>query len=205
MFYKNYIDALSQSMNDVVFTDIKENEIEQSNGLEILCELSRDVKAKNKTKYLCGNGASASICNHMALDWSKNGSVKTSAFSDSALFTALVNDLGVEEIFSAPLQYYANKGDLLVTISSSGNSVNIINAIKKAREIGMRVITLSGLKMENKSRLLGDINIYVPAKTYGIVESVHAIIMHAWLDKYMGIAEWDRNYYQNMKKDQFQL
>lgn len=204
-YYTNYVSALYGSLRAITFTDNYGNEIEQKRGLEGLCEFSKKIKENKKTKYLCGNGASASICNHMALDWSKNGGVKTKSFSDSALLTAVVNDLGSEDVFSVPLAFYADAGDHLVTVSSSGNSRNIVNAIKKAREMNMSVVTLSGLRQDNASRFLGDLNVYVPAKTYGIVESAHAIIMHAWLDKYMGITEWDRKCCQNMNKEQFQL
>ena len=204
-YYSDYVSALYDAMQSVIFTDKHRTVRDINEGLEVLCELSEKIKKNKKKQYLCGNGASASICNHMALDWSKNGGVKTNSFSDSALFTAVVNDLGAENIFSSPLAFYADKGDLLVTISSSGNSINVINAIKKAREMNMGVVTFSGLKEDNPSRSLGDLNVYVPAKTYGIVESAHAVIMHAWLDQYMGITEWDRECCQNMNKDQFQL
>lgn len=204
-YYYNYIDSLYESMQSIGITSKDGNVFELNEGLLKLCEYSKKIKNNKKIKYLCGNGASASVCNHMALDWSKNGGVKTFSFSDSVLFTAIVNDLGAENMFSSPLGFYANSGDLLITISSSGNSKNVIQAISKAREMDMHVITLSGLKPDNESRSLGDLNIYVPAKTYGMVESAHAIIMHAWLDKYMGIAEWKRKYYQNMNKEQFQL
>ncbi len=204
-YYSNYVSALYDSLQSVIFTDKNGDEVEQKRGLDKLCEISEKIKKNKRVKYLCGNGASASICNHMALDWSKNGGVKTNSFSDSALFTAVVNDLGSDDVFSAPLAFYADAGDLLVTISSSGNSKNVINAIKKSREMNMSVVTLSGLKQDNTSRTLGDLNIFVSARTYGIVESAHAIIMHAWLDHYMGITEWDRDCCQNMNKDQFQL
>lgn len=204
-YYYNYINAICESVQKVVFSSKDGSVIDANEGLLRLCEYSKKIKYSNNIQYLCGNGASASICNHMALDWSKNGGIKTYSFSDSALFTAIVNDLGGENMFAFPLGIYANNGDLLITISSSGNSKNVIQAINQARKMNMHVITFSGLRSDNESRSLGDLNIYVPAKTYGIVESAHAIIMHAWLDKYMGITEWDRKCIQNMNIEQFQL
>jgi D-sedoheptulose 7-phosphate isomerase len=81
----------------------------------------------------------------------------------------------------------------------------VIKAIEKARELGMKVVTLSGLKPENQSRKLGDINLYVPAKTYGVVECAHQILLHAWLDCSMGVTEWEREGVQNMHADEFTL
>ena len=69
----------------------------------------------------------------------------------------------------------------------------------------MNVVTFSGLKPDNYSRRMGDINFYVPAKTYGIVECSHQVLLHAWLDKYMGVLEWDRTECQNMSQDSLVL
>ena len=127
------------------------------------------------------------------------------SFSDSALLTAMGNDLGYEEVFAAPLSWYGQSGDLLITVSSSGGSPNILRTIEMAREKGMQVVTFSGLKPNNPSRRAGDLNFYVPAKTYGVVECAHQVLLHIWLDRFMGITEWDRNGFQNMRKDAFQL
>ena len=125
--------------------------------------------------------------------------------SDSAMLTALGNDIGYEEVFSAPLRWYAEAGDQLITISSSGNSPNILRALEAARELGLSIVTLSGLRPDNSSRKLGDLNFYVPAKTYGIVESVHQVLLHLCLDRFMGIQEWARIDTQNMRHGEFQL
>ena len=74
---------------------------------------------------------------------------------------------------------------MLITISSSGNSPNIIKAINTARELGVFIVTLSGKKEDNQSRRLGDLNFYVPLDTYGLVESAHAVLLHCWLDMYL--------------------
>lgn len=179
--------------------------IEVDAAFQLLCEITSALTRSTGRQFLVGNGASAAFANHMALDWTKNGGVVTQSFSDSAMLTALANDLSYEDAFSTGLEWYAKSNDLLVTISSSGNSPNIIKAINKAREIGMRVVTLSGLKPDNNSRKLGDINLYIPAKTYGIVECAHQVLLHVWLDKHMGISEWDRDDCQNMNRDEFKL
>lgn len=134
--------------------------------------------------YLIGNGASASMASHMAADLDKNGRVRTMVFSDSALLTALANDYSYEEIFSVPLRQRIGANDMLVAISSSGNSPNILNACYVAQRVGACVVTLSSMMPDNPLRQLGDINFYVPAQVgdYGLAESAHHAILHHWMD-----------------------
>jgi D-sedoheptulose 7-phosphate isomerase len=204
-YYKNYLDAHDKALASLEITDRGGAQLGHDLGFDKLCEVSAQIQCEGRTKYLVGNGASAAFANHMALDWTKNGGVPSHAFANVPLLTAMGNDLGYEEVFSAPLSYYASSGDLLITISSSGNSANIVKTIETARAKGMGVVTLSGLKPDNKTRQMGDLNLYIPAKTYGIVECGHQVLLHAWLDKFMGISEWDRDGFQNMNKDEFNL
>jgi D-sedoheptulose 7-phosphate isomerase len=152
-----------------------------------------------------GNGASAAFAEHMALDWTKNGGVRSMSPSSSVLLTALANDLSYQDSFATYLDRYAQSGDIVITISSSGNSPNILKAISKAREMGCKVVTLSGLKPDNGSRKVGDVNLYVPARTYGVVECAHQVLLHMILDAFMNVSEWGREAYQNMNINQFQL
>lgn len=204
-YYEKFCSAHDGALANLEVTNRGGEVLGQDQGFESLCELSKAIRDTGHTQYLVGNGASAAFANHMALDWTKNGGVPTHSFANSALLTAMGNDLGFEEAFSAPLSWYAKSGDLLVTISSSGNSANIIKAIETARAKGMGVVTLSGLKPDNKSRQLGDLNFYIPAHTYGIVECAHQVLLHIWLDRFMGIREWDRDDFQDMRKDSFSL
>jgi D-sedoheptulose 7-phosphate isomerase len=204
-YYQNYLMAHDTALKNLEISDRSGTRVDHEEGFNHLCKISETIRASGRMKYLSGNGASAAFANHMALDWTKNGGVPTHSFSDSALLTALGNDLGYEEAFAAPLKWYAMTGDLLVTISSSGNSLNIIRSIEVARAKGMAVVTLSGLKPDNSSRQMGDINLYIPAKTYGIVECAHQVLLHVWLDKFMGITEWEREGFQNMNNKAFSL
>ncbi|MEM7673175.1 MAG: SIS domain-containing protein [Verrucomicrobiota bacterium] len=196
----NYFSTLSHSLRDLEICDIESAKINSSEGFDRLCELSTDIALRDAQQFMVGNGASAAMANHMCLDWTKNAKVRTRSFANAPLLTAMGNDLGFEHAMSEPLSWYAHPGDLLVTISSSGSSPNIINAIKMARKLKMTVITLSGLNPENPSRSLGDLNIYVSAKTYGMVECAHQVIMHCWLDQYMQIKEWETSSPQNMRE-----
>ena len=99
--------------------------------------------------------------------------------------TAISNDTAYENVFAYPLRRFADPGDVLVTISSSGNSPNIMQAIKVAKELNLDVITLSGKSPENGSRPQGILNFYIPSQSYGIIECAHQVLLHSWLDQYM--------------------
>ena len=157
---------------------------------EIDCELAfkqwkdwtQSIRRKKRTVYIIGNGASASMASHISADLAKNAFVHTEVFSDLSLLTAVGNDIGYEEIFAEPLRRRMNDGDMLVAISSSGNSPNILRAVKTAISLGGYVITLSGMKYDNALRNLGILNFYVPATTYGLAETCHTGILHHWVD-----------------------
>ena len=133
-----------------------------------------------------GNGGSAAIASHMAIDFSKNGGMPALCFNDAVALTCLTNDLGYEEAFSQPIRMLAKSNDVLVAISSSGQSRNIINAVKAAHSIHMKVITLSGFDEANLLVKEGNINFHVPSNRYGAVEITHLTLCHALLDLILG-------------------
>jgi len=191
-YYSRYVGAICKTLKKIRVTDRHEGELAVEEGLRIWCDLTLKVQENDNTVYLIGNGASASMASHMAADFSKNCECRSMAFNDIALMTAVSNDISYEQCFSTPLLRFAGEDDLLVTISSSGNSSNIINAIKTARELGLGVVTLSGLSSDNISRRLGDLNFYLPAETYGLVESCHQALLHCWLDTFLEIRSAER-------------
>lgn len=171
--------------------------------LVTLTNITKELKGR---LFFIGNGASAAFSNHMALDWSKNGGLYSTSLSDSALLTALSNDYSYEQAFVEFLKIEGvNEKDLIVTISSSGNSKNIINVLEYCNLAKIKTIGFSGLKNDNKTRLLADFSLYVPKKTYGIVECIHQVFLHLWLDKSMDIYEWKRENVQNMNSKEFKL
>ena len=147
-----------------------------------------EIKSLGRQVFFIGNGGSAAIASHMTADFMKNGGMKTYSLYDSSVTTCMGNDYGYEYIFSRPLEFLANPGDLLVAVSSSGNSLNIINAIRAAAEKQMQVVTFSGFQKENKISGMGRYNVYVPCSSYGIVESVHNLMLQQIVDM---IAERD--------------
>lgn len=133
-----------------------------------------------------GNGGSAGIASHCAIDYSKNGDLRSLAFNDGAALTCLGNDLGYENVFARQVEMHGRSGDLLVAISSSGNSPNIHKAVSAARARGCLAATFSGFKPDNPLRSMGDVNFYVASDIYGFVEVSHLSLCHAILDLAMG-------------------
>ena len=116
----------------------------------------------------------------------KNGGIRSLAFNDGAALTCLGNDLGYENVFAKQIDLHAQLGDMLIAISSSGQSANILKAVEAASERGCYVVTLSGFKPTNALRRAGDINLYVESGEYGFVEITHLALIHCILDLEMG-------------------
>src|ERR1700742_3885562 len=148
------------------------------------------TRARAGRVIFIGNGGSAGIASHLAIDLSKNAGLPALCFNDASLITCLANDYGFEEWMSHAVRLNARPEDCLVAISSSGRSKNIINAVAKAREIGLAVITLSGMTADNPLRTLGDINYWADSRSYNIVETAHQFWMMAVIDLIIGRAEY---------------
>ncbi len=132
--------------------------------------------------FFAGNGGSMSICTHMAEDFTKIAGIPSHAMSDASLITCFANDYGYELVYVKWLESYFTKGDVLVAISSSGESHNIRNAAKYVRKKGGKVITFSGFKANNRLSREGVVNFRVPIENYGVVECFHQMILHIILD-----------------------
>lgn len=179
---KNPLIELSNLFLRVEVTDHKGKVINFGDAIpKVSKAVSERAKRGNKV-IIIGNGGSASIASHMATDFLKNIKIPALAFNDSSLLTCLSNDLGYENVFSAPIGMLANKGDILFAISSSGKSKNILNAVSQARKKGCFIVGLSGFSPRNPLRDMGDINFYLPSSSYGAVEITHLAICHAVVD-----------------------
>lgn len=204
-FEKNYFNAINEALIKSTFS-IKAQSVSLEGMFEAINKLLIDTSNRNGKIFFLGNGASAAFANHMALDFSKNGKILSKSLSDSAMLTALSNDYSYDAAMTEYLKIEsANKNDIIISISSSGNSKNIVKALEYCKSNNINSIALSGLKNNNKSIDLADYSIHVPMKTYGIVECTHQIFLHLILDKYMKIFEWDRNSFQNMNHENFKL
>ena len=132
-----------------------------------------DATAEGKRIHAIGNGGSAAIADHLCCDWTKGHSLNANV----ALYSAIANDYGFEKVFSTQVAFYAEAGDVLIAISSSGNSSNILAAVEEAKARGITTIGLSGFK-GGALKDAADIALYVAAENYGIVEDGHQALMH---------------------------
>lgn len=175
---------LSGALDGTEVTDIEGEPISLSEGFNRLMQSLRGME-RNKAIFI-GNGGSAGIASHFAIDYSKNGGMRAIALNDPVAITCAGNDYGYENGFAGLLNLYADVGDILVAISSSGKSPNILNAVRVARELNCAVYTFSGFRDDNPLRQLGDVNFYVGAQEYGFVEVSHMALLHSVLDLAMG-------------------
>lgn len=149
-------------------------------------ELIRARTAAGRKVMFVGNGGSAAIASHQAIDYWRNGGMRAIAFNDPALLTCISNDFGYPRVFEKPIDMFGESGDVLIAISSSGKSENILLAVEAGRRVGASVITLSGFQPDNPLRRTGDFNFYVPSGSYGHVEIAHLTICHCIVDTLMG-------------------
>jgi D-sedoheptulose 7-phosphate isomerase len=157
--------------------------LDSESAFSLWTDWTVQIREQKRTIFLIGNGASASMASHVAADLAKNAHVHTEVFTDLALITAIANDMSFQEIFSEPLKRRLVPGDMVIAISSSGRSENILQAAETTRKLDGKVVTLSAMNSENPLRRLGDLNFYIPAQTYGMAETSHAAILHYWIDR----------------------
>jgi D-sedoheptulose 7-phosphate isomerase len=155
-----------------------------------LGELLYRAYRNEKQVFTLGNGGSASTASHIAADLAKNtigANMRrfhiTSLNDNAAILTALANDLGYENVFSEQLQNLIRAGDLLIAVSASGNSANVVKAIRYAQSQSAEVVGILGFDGGEAGRL-ADLAIIVPSYSYGVVEDVHLIINHILVEHF---------------------
>ncbi len=184
-YAKNYFDEVREGLYNTIVTDESGTIIDLDEGILKWVEESEKRKSVRGIFFFCGNGASATMAEHLSHDCFQNADFLTETVSETSHLTAISNDVSYEDVFSYRIGKMLGSKDMVITISSSGNSPNIIKAIEKAKEMGAYVVTISGKSDSNASRKSGDLNFYVPLSTYGTVESSHAVLLHCWLDMYL--------------------
>jgi D-sedoheptulose 7-phosphate isomerase len=183
----SYFTVLSEYLTETAVTSASGEALELAEAVNRIIAQARRTHAAGNKLIFVGNGGSAAIASHMATDYSKNGDIRSLALNDSSMLTCLGNDLGYERIFAKQIELHARPDDLVIAISSSGRSPNILNAVKAARAAKCEVVTFSGFAPDNPLRSLGDINFYVASDRYGFVEIGHLTICHAILDFICGL------------------
>jgi len=165
-YLKSYLDKFSKILIDYNNKDFLE-----------ISQILKKIKKNKKKVILVGNGGSAAMASHVSVDLTKMCKIRAVNFNDADLLTCFSNDYGYENWVQKALSFHADKGDLLICISSSGQSKNIINGAKFAKKIGCKVVTLTGFDKKNKVRKIGHVNLWLDSKNYNLVEMTH----HIWL------------------------
>ena len=172
-FVKDYAAEMHKAYNSIDLTELK----------EIASLLIKAIKNKNRI-YTCGNGGSSAISEHFVCDFLKGASTGTdispiihSLSSNLPTLTAVANDIDYESVFSFPIEKYGETGDVLICVSSSGNSPNIIKALEAAKKLGMITVSFVGFS-GGKARDDSDYSIHIPIENYGVVEDTHHSLMH---------------------------
>lgn len=184
MVLKDYDEQYRKAYEGKLYTN-QDGKALSVSAVEHLSEFLRKARAAKKKVFFIGNGGSAGIAVHMTADFLKNGRMRVVDMYGAATITCLGNDYGYEYIFSKQLELLADEGDVLIAISSSGNSPNILLAADVMKKCGGTVMTLTGFREDNKLRKKGDYNLYVPSMEYGIVESIHTRILQQVVDEMM--------------------
>ncbi len=179
-----------EDYNKLIFDSVASVEdamlIEAATAIRETCNAGKKI-------IVIGNGGSAAMASHVAVDLTKAAGCRAITFNESDLLTCFANDYGYEKWVEKALAFYADKGDTAILISSSGTSPNIVNGAKWAKASGVKVITLSGFSSENPLRTLGDINLWADSKGYNIVEMTHHIWLVAIVDYLVGKIEYKSN------------
>ena len=158
-----------------------------------LIELKNLVQAshaRGKKVIIAGNGGSAAIAGHCSVDFTKSAGIRCVNFNDADLITCFANDYGYEFWLQKALEFYADDGDLVILISSSGKSRNMVRAAEYAISKQLQVVTFTGFAEDNPLKALGQINFWVNSRAYNVIEMTHQIWLLAVCDLIIGKAEY---------------
>lgn len=185
-YAEDYFDLIREALNKMIVTDRSGEKVDVNDALSKWSEKAYEIREETKgLLFFCGNGASETMAEHMSHDWFQNAVVNTTTVSETAHITAISNDYGYEDVYSYRVKRILSERDMFIGISSSGNSPNIVKALSAAKENGAFTISVTGMKPDNKLRMMGDLNFYVPLNSYGEVESAHAVLLHTALDHFL--------------------
>ena len=179
-FINDYLDRYKKS---IIETDVS-NEIIQ------LKQLLLNLQKRNNKVLIAGNGGSAAMASHVSVDFTKQGGIRTVNFNEADLITCFANDYGYEHWVAKAIEFYGEKDDVVILISSSGNSENMINAAKTAKKLGIYSVTFTGFKVNNPLKQEGELNFWVDTKAYNIAENTHQIWLLMLCDLLVGKAEY---------------
>ena len=179
--YKKYFDKISSNLDKYSAGDF----IKKSINLINLC------KENHGKIIIVGNGGSAAIASHVSVDFVKAAGIRSINFNEADLITCFANDFGYENWLEKSLEFYADKKDLVILISSSGKSQNIINAVNKAKKLDLFVVTFTGFEKDNIISKSSDLNFWVNSKAYNVIENIHQIWLLMACDLIIGKTVYD--------------
>tara|TARA_Y100001970_G_scaffold176219_1_gene214811 strand:- start:283 stop:831 length:549 start_codon:yes stop_codon:yes gene_type:complete len=170
-YFKNYTKSINEILNNV-----------DSDLIEKSVKIINKTIKQNKGIFVIGNGGSASIASHVSVDFAKVARVRSSTFNNANLITCFANDYKYENWVTEAIKAYCDRKDLIILISSSGTSKNIVNAAKYCKKNKINLITLSGFNKNNPLSKLGSINFYINSTNYNFIEMSHHIILVSIVD-----------------------
>ncbi len=183
---KDFLTAYLNDFSNLIKPD--ENIVHQ---LAEVADLLKTVHSQMNKTLIFGNGGSASIASHFSVDLTKNAKLRCVNYNEADLITCFSNDYGFERWVEKTVDFYGDEGDVLIAVSSSGSSMNMLNGCEAAkRKKFSSVITLSGFEPDNPLRQLGDVNLWVDSKAYNFVENIHQIWLMAIVDLILGSREY---------------
>ncbi len=169
-YHKNYFKTFIRVLDNL-----------ELNKLNLLMNKIKKIK-KNKI-LIFGNGAGASIASHFANDLTNVAKIKTISFDNTALITCFANDYGYENWVKKTIEYYADKKDLIIILSASGNSQNMINAAKFCKKKNIDFFSITGFKKNNKLNKISASHIWINSKSYNFVEATQLLILLSLVDR----------------------
>jgi len=178
-FFKNYFEIISNQLHLV-----------DSQSLKQVSEEIVKINKIGRKVIVAGNGGSAAMASHVAVDFTKAAGIRAINFNEADLITCFANDYGFEHWVEKALEAYADEGDVVILISSSGKSKNMINAAHQAKKMGLSTMTFSGFESNNLLRQSGNFNFWVDSKEYNIIEMTHHIWLVAVVDYIIGKIEY---------------
>jgi D-sedoheptulose 7-phosphate isomerase len=173
----------SDLMRRCVATATSGTEYELEDAIGRFCGMLQQAGQSGRSVYVVGNGGSAAVASHAVTDFVNVACLKATTLHESSLLTCMANDYGYENAYARMLSQMLQPGDIVIAISSSGQSMNIRNAAQHAEEKGAAVVTLSGFKQDNPLRTLGELNFWLDSDDYGMVEIGHQFILHNVSDR----------------------
>jgi len=183
--FRGKTERFAKLLKEAEFTDAAGERLHLEDGIDAALAMLRGAREGGRGVFVVGNGGSAAIASHLVNDLVNKCRLRASVLHDASLLTCMANDYGYDNAFARMLETHAQAGDLLIAISSSGQSPNIRNAAAAVRARGGMAVTLSGFKEDNPLRQMGDLNLWLRSEDYGAVELGHLFFLHHLADRFV--------------------